>query len=148
MTSQSSSPRFSFLFWIDIESTLHCSVHGYVHTHQFVIRGYPHMDVMFNVDQWQTQGILHCNKQGFSPFRKLLLQQDRDYLQKWYSYVSLFKSFRVSQLPLPLHLFEVGYSKDALHRGQGDTKCPFTLRQLQESGVDVLLNTSEWVSIS
>ena len=32
MTSQSSRLRFSFLFWIDIESTLQCTVHGYVHT--------------------------------------------------------------------------------------------------------------------
>ena len=38
MTSQSSRLRFSFLFWIYIESTLHCTGHGYVHTHQFVIR--------------------------------------------------------------------------------------------------------------
>ena len=56
MTSQSSRLRFSFLFWIDIESTLQCTVHGYVHILQFVIRVYPHMDVMFNVEQWQTQG--------------------------------------------------------------------------------------------
>ena len=64
MMSQSSRLRFSFLFWIDIESTLQCTVHGYVqYTDQFVIRVYPHyMNVMFNVDQWQTQGILHCNK--------------------------------------------------------------------------------------
>ena len=62
--------------------------------------------------------------------------------------ILMFLCIRVSQLPLPLHLFEVGYSKDTLHRGQGDTKCPLTLRQLQESGVDVLLNTSEWVSIA
>ena len=66
--------------------------------------------------------------------------------------ILMFLCIRVSEFHSCLfpfiHSFELGYSKDTLHRGQGDTKCPLTLRQLQESGVDVLLNTSEWVSIA
>ena len=56
--------------WLNSDDKLVCvykavrsALNTAMYTHKSLSsKFFPHMEVMFNVDQWQTQGILHCNK--------------------------------------------------------------------------------------